>query len=389
MRQNPPGIPPMSYFYSGDGSKKTFTGDMESRTMSIVRPNSGESDQRQITFRQYLDFIRRFLLSRWGDFIEVLEQKIGETVESVSEIEIVAEKSGSDYHPASVRFKLNNRPMVLVANVAVNSRGRSCLRQDFELMSYFHKMGNGNFVPRPFLISSPSELAEAESNDSMAMFLAEWFDGYYEFHLTRSTNSEEPYVELWDTDNGLKALSGLQTEEVFRQTAFILTNYFDLNDYREIFPWHHAAGDFVAKLGANVDVRLITVRQYAPRIQSDKDFILDSYEAALLFLCNLTIRNRVDRLDGIGEMVWAPANILSATIRGFFQSLDCRQKSGALNAGFSNRLRAICRKLDLIAWTQLYDGTFESFNEQAPDHGVIERNLPDHIFEVSQIFSKM
>ncbi len=388
MKQKLPDVPPFSYFHSSENSRQPFNPDMMETSIYEHKPCSSTEGALRSSYREYFRFIREFVVSRWEQVVDILESESGGKIPQIDLVEIVAEKSGSDYHPASVKFVTPNGFNSFVANVATNQRGRSRLRMDFELLEDFHRRGMGGFLPQPYLISSQKEFARAESEDSMLMFLGKWLDGYHEFHLTRSNVGGDLPLVVWDTDNGLKLVSTPQSKEIYRQTAFILTYYFDLTDFREIFPWHHAAGDFVVRLKPTPAVKLVTVRQYAPRIQSDKAFELDVQEAALLFLCNLTIRNRVDRLDGVGDMVWAPHDFLEATVCGFFDCLQARETGGSVRSGFTAGLRSVCERLDVVAWTQLFEGTLESFNPQAPDFDLIEIHLPDHIFEVYRLFSK-
>lgn len=388
MKQKLPDVPPFSYFHSSENSKQPFNTDMMETSIYEDKPCSSTEGALRTSYREYFSFIREFVVSRWEQVVDILVSQSGGHIPQIDVVEIVAEKSGSDYHPASVRFVTANGLISFVANVATTQRGRSRLRMDFELLEDFHRRGVGGFLPQPYLISSQREFAQAESEDSMLMFLGKWLDGYHEFHLTRPNGGSDLPLVVWDTDDGLKLVSEPQSKEIYRQTAFILTYYFDLTDFREIFPWHHAAGDFVVRLKPTPDVKLVTVRQYAARIQSDKDFELDAREAALLFMCNLTIRNRVDRLDGIGDMVWGPRDFLEATVCGFFDCLQARESDGSVRTGFTSALRSVCEKLDLVAWAQLFEGTLESFNPAAPDFDLIETHLPDHIFEVYRLFSK-
>ena len=85
--------------------------------------------------------------------------------------------------------------------------------------------------------------------------------------------------------------------------AAILTGYFDTRSFAQIYPWHPAAGDFIARIaGDGVAVRLVAARQYGPLVGPPD---LPPEEALLFFFLNLTLRLRVDRLDGVGEVAWA------------------------------------------------------------------------------------
>lgn len=76
-----------------------------------------------------------------------------------------------------------------------------------------------------------------------------------------------------------------------------MTCYYNAETFEQIFPWHHAAGDFVIKLQKNnMKMKLITVRQYAPMLENknetaknntDSDIYL-MLEAMLVFFLNLS-----------------------------------------------------------------------------------------------------
>jgi hypothetical protein len=77
----------------------------------------------------------------------------------------------------------------------------------------------------------------------------------------------------------------------------------------QIFPWHHAAGDFVIRVdGEKTSVKMITVRDYVPMagIETEPDSEQAILDALVIFFIHLSVRMRLDRLDGVNEVVWAP-----------------------------------------------------------------------------------
>ena len=94
----------------------------------------------------------------------------------------------------------------------------------------------------------------------MAMFLGEWFSGFNEFHLSRDPATGQGRILVWDYGAGDFFLSPEQAAGVYKEAAKILTAYYNLETFEQIFSWHHAAGDFVLKLEkGRMKVRLITV----------------------------------------------------------------------------------------------------------------------------------
>ena len=164
----------------------------------------------------------------------------------------------------------------------------------------------------------------------------------------------------------------------------ILTCYYNIETFEQISPWHHAAGDFVIKLFDNkIKARLVTVRQYAPMFEQkemedqDKgaDLIL---EALLVFFLNLTIRMRLDRLDGTGDMVWSNNIAVEGTLRGFFQGLALKSKDGLILEQlvdiFQNYLSR-CTEADLFDLTQ---AIVDKCDPRAPEIAVVKENLKAH-----------
>ena len=94
------------------------------------------------------------------------------------------------------------------------------------------------------------------------MFLAEWLEDYHEFHFSDLYDGKSR-IRVWDSEDNHLFLSKLQAQELYRQASRILTCYYNVETYEQIFPWHHAAGDFVVKIEKeNLDVKLISARQY-------------------------------------------------------------------------------------------------------------------------------
>ena len=44
-------------------------------------------------------------------------------------------------------------------------------------------------------------------------------------------------------------------------------------------------------------------------------------QALLIFFLNLSIRMRLDRYDGVGDIVWADGLVVQSTLDGFFEGL--------------------------------------------------------------------
>ncbi|MGC8490512.1 MAG: hypothetical protein ACP5SH_02130, partial [Syntrophobacteraceae bacterium] len=117
---------------------------------------------------------------------------------------------------------------------------------------------------------------------------------------------------------------------LYARAAKILTSYLDPESFSQIYPWHHAAGDFI--IDANQDppsLKLITVRGYRPLLSRESDSH-DKMLGALHFFVNLCIRMRIDRLDGVGELAWAGADCLPGIVSGFRDAWKTKCESSTL-----------------------------------------------------------
>jgi hypothetical protein len=228
-------------------------------------------------------------------------------------------------------------------------------------------------------------MADTKKNLKVSMFLGEWFEGFNEFHITKDPSDEKNRINVWDTEKGNFFLTYEQTLELYRQAAMILTCYYDVETFEQIFPWHHAAGDFVIKLINNkIKARLVTVRQYASMFEKNEmedqdkgtDLIL---EALLVFFLNLSIRMRLDRLDGVGEIVWSEDVAVEGTLKGFFEGLALKPPVDSLQDSVVDCFRKhllSCSRADLLDLSQ---AMVNAYNPQAPEVPVIKRNLQSHV----------
>jgi hypothetical protein len=221
------------------------------------------------------------------------------------------------------------------------------------------------------------------------MFLGEWFEGYHEFHISRDPLDDIFKIVVWDAEHGNFFLKTDQTRQLYRQAVKILTSYFNLTTFEYISSWHHAAGDFVVKCeDEKVDVKLITVRQYGPmfagdsRIEPDGPDAVMVLEALLVFFFNLAIRMRLDRLDGVGDIVWADKIALDPTIQGFLEALASKPPSSLLAEPLvelvGQHLLA-CSHPDLL---DLNSAIVQKMHPRAPDVMVIKKHLEQHTNEL-------
>ena len=168
----------------------------------------------------------------------------------------------------------------------------------------------------------------------IGFFLAEWFDKYEEFHVVRDNNKNK--TGLLNKDGSFSLISDSESFALYEKASEILTLYYDITSLKQIFPWHHAAGDFVVRIDKNkLDVRLITVRGYGTLMElDDNNFMLGLFS----FFLNLSLRMRIDRNMGTKEYVFLDEIIVQASVNGFIKglkkNLKNNQKQNKLGIGF-------------------------------------------------------
>ena len=292
------------------------------------------------------------------------------SLSDIEEILIYAEKHGSDYHPARIEVRLDDVCASFVMNVAVTSRGKARLSHEFEVVQHLNTKYDFPFLPRTYF--------QGEAFlPSMLMFLADWFQGYHEFHLSMDEDGSRKLV-LWDNEKNHRYLSRPQVRRVYSQAARILTLYYDVETFEQIFPWHHAAGDFIVKTQKkSLDVRLVTARQYAPMLERSE--AVSAHEALLFFLLNLSVRMRLDRLDGVGAVAWADNECLDATLEGFVEGLRIKQGKGSINERFVNEFLQYLQSLAKEDLSHRFHTLIDACDQAAPDIPVIRCHLESHI----------
>ncbi len=266
-----------------------------------------------------------------------------------------------------------------VLNGAVSEAGKSTIQREYRLLERLA----GPYLPEVYGMG----VGYTEDGTEIPMFLGRWFSGYCEFHLSGSVagRGSRNRVVVWDTDGGHFFLSDAQAAALYRRVAMILTHYYAIDTFAQIYPWHHAAGDFVVKCRADtVKVKLITVRQYDAMIESGAE-ITDAallLEALLLFLLNMTLRMRIDRCDGTGEVAWAGDFAVEATLAGFFRALAEKPRTALLpdtpEACFRGHLLG-CSPQDLF---DRADSLVAAYDPHAPDTAVVRRHLKDHVAQL-------
>jgi len=350
----------------------------------------GESDfEADLRYEPYLKAVRYLLLQKGcKKILEALASRLGRIVqlEEIEWIEIRTEKHGACYHVARADLKAAANIVSFAVNVAVSDATRSLLERDFRLLRRLGQRYQGQCLPQVYFKGAGLYKERDKRSSWLHMFVAEWFRGYHEFHLHYDQSESSLRVLLWDLDRGSRFLSRKQCVELYRQMARILTLYYDWNTFRQIYPWHHAAGDFVLEANkGKVDVRLITIRNYGAVVDFSSRKKAAKLLGLIIFFLHLTIQMRIDRLDGVGDVVWAEDYCFEGVVVGFLEGLalgDEKFRRGIPSGGeILDLLRSFAKK-DWLQMLKQYLDTYELSQEELH---LIKGHADAHLDRMQQV----
>jgi hypothetical protein len=111
--------------------------------------------------------------------------------------------------------------------------------------------------------------------------------------------------------------------------------------------------------------------------------------ALIYFLLNLTIKMRLDKVDGIGEVVWARDFSVEATTEGFFEALRVKETEGKYHLG---KLEDLVSRLEAFNQEELYKlfrPLLKTYQGDDPgDFSVIRRNLESHAAQLWRVIQR-
>ncbi len=358
--------------------------------LPLSRHLSAQSPGDSISQGGYFRAIRRFL--EVNDFETVstaLEQCLKKrlTPADITDIRVCLAKHGKFYHPARIEVAAGTQSATFVLNVAVSDPGLRTIHEEYRILKFLNDEFAHSFTPGVYHCGE----IETAGNRQLGLFLGEWLEGYHEFHLAADPSGADAQMHLWDGKNSRFVLSTSQQVAIYRQAARILTYYYNVETFEQIFAWHHAAGDFVARIEKDaVDLKLITVRRYAPLLKKQND--LDAGETdvemmlqtLLLFFMNLAIRMRLDRLDGVGDIVWADRLAVAATLQGFFEGLAMKPSIPSLPDTIDRCFAYFLSVSSEADFDELCRSVAGTFDRRAPETVIVRLNLDEHITSLTK-----
>jgi len=335
-----------------------------------------------LSYKDYFQAARRFLeRNQYADLMQAAAIRLERTVrpEEICAVRVSLEKHGQFYHPSRVDLMGPGFTVAFVLNVAVSAIGKAWIETEYHTIKKLKKDFAGDYLPDVYACG---EVPLRDSSYSLSLFLGEWFEGFNEFHLSYDPETGQNRMVVWDYKRGDFFLTSAQAVNLFSQAAKILTFYYNPETFEQIFSWHHAAGDFVLKLGEDrINVRLITARQYLKLFkhsEGGKKKATFALKALLIFFLQLSIRMRLDRLDGTGPVVWLGQEALIGTVKGFFEALAQKPPLQTLPVPISDGFKATLYILTEKELLGLLSDIAATYSPVSPDVQTVKTHLAQH-----------
>lgn len=294
----------------------------------------------------------------------------------IRDVRIDSVKHGALYHVAKVTVDVSGRSFSMAMNSAVHPKRRAALEREWTTLESLSKTAAAPYVPRGLYLGEGLWHGASREASPFRFFLARWFDGFHEWHLEKGQGDRAETVRVWDGSAAGRELTDAESSQLMEQAAYILTLALDRQDFRHIHPWHHAAGDFVVAVqGPAVAVRLIAARNLGVLVPPGPE-PHERLAAVAAFLFALTLRLRLDRERGTGELVWAPDRWLPAVVRGFLRGWT---DGAPPHEAFSTEdVRAALGAFDASDWETVGGLLADDLVVDPDEELLVIRLIPDH-----------
>jgi hypothetical protein len=343
-----------------------------------------------ITYGPYFTAIADFLSgSDWQALLTALGQHLDRVVfwQEIESIEVISQKHGAFYHVAQLRVEISGRVFSLALNCAFGAQKQTFLESEFALLRELNKRFPLGMIPSAYVLGG-SPGAVQGGGLALRAFIAEWFEGFHEFHLSRKSVGESPGIKVWGVRNSESFLDAHETLLLYSQASAILTAYFDAYSFQQIYPWHHAAGDFILKKQQDgVELRLITVRGYRPLLTLEPGG-MDKWIPIVHFFINLSLRMRLDRLDGTGEMVWANSACLHGVVSGFLKKWEQKAKDDP-GLPAAPQVLEVLRSFTHEEWLPFAGLVLDDGLVEADEFQFIQPRLEEHVVSLCEVLKAM
>jgi hypothetical protein len=309
-------------------------------------------------------------------------------LEELSQINICSEKHGALYHIARITLIKDEAQITLAATTAIADKSRRFLLNEFGLLKSLNSTHTKGYLPKIYSFEEGTWQTQ-EGSEEFSCMLGEWFINYHEWHLAQTPDEHTKQICLWDSEAGNRFLSESVGSQIIKQSSAILTYYYDPASGRMLWPWHHAAGDFIVRIENNsVDVKLITARGYVSlfELADDETSTLTNLVGFLLLT---TLRLRLDKLNGTGKAVWLDSYSVAAAVEGCIEALHTHEISGKVPAGFTSEFIELFQYLDADTLSQMCEMVVDYFAGDEGDLALLQQHVTAHCHTLKKTFKTL
>jgi hypothetical protein len=345
-----------------------------------------------LTLGDYFNAARGFLLEdHLACFLNALHRPPQEQPPREDQIRtllIRSEKQGALYHVASVEVEGKGTCAKFSLVTAMTGKSKEALKQESITLSLLNRKHPSCGLPQVYCMGD-REIVRDSQKKTLFFLLGEWLEGYHEWHMLRD-DAGKMYLQVWDQQQGYYTAGKRLFFELFRQAARTLTLLFDPETARQVRPWSHAAGDFIIRNAKGTpSVRLTTARGYEPLLTLPGHHSKKNLANLLFFFLDLGLRMRLDRLDGVGEMIWIEGNILPAVTQGFFEALTMMIDQDSYSKTIAGDFLDLLRSFSPEELTSAFRPLLEIYRDGGKEElRLIKKHLRGQVEELSSIIEK-
>ncbi len=356
-----------------------------------ILPTGLDEHAPKIPYLNYFQSLKEILSWNDGEPLRTALAEIeGHSVapDALNSVTLESIKHGAFYHVARVEVETSSGDRHAFAlNTAVTPTARKALDREWLTLRALSASPVKGYIPRCFW-KGGGECSDLHGVPvRFACFLAQWFEGFHEWHFVPFEEGRSHRIQVWDGTEGGRILSKRDAGSVLATAARILTLGLDRRSFEHIFPWHHAAGDFIVRTGeGGIQLRLVSARGRQVWVPAGKD-LHERLAAAMSFLFGLSFRLRIDRIGGTGPLVWLDFEFCPPIIEGFFQGWS--EGQGPERGKETEALKNACRKLSAREWLLFGEVLEDRLVVDPEEKTLVSRMLPAHARDLARVFSEL
>lgn len=371
------------------------TGDVPVNNETLSRPFIAEPLQYHpfMVLGDFFDAVRDFILGKEEQRLTTLLSQLWGLKDNHDDIDTIViryEKYGTLYQIASTDIISGDKNVKFAVSAALTPSARENIAIEYNLISELNTKTGLSYLPSVHFMDT-QRIEKDGRIETMVLSLAEWFESYHEWHFSKD-EEEKSRIVIWDMGGGNRFTSELESFEIIRTASKILTLYYDVDTTKRIIPWHHGAGDFIVHTAfGNIDVRLVTARGYEPFSFQDNSGPIDPYQGLLLFLMELTIKMRMDKMEGVGDTTWADNIFVAAAVQGFFQAMRIKEEIQGESGSFKvDTFIALIKALSQDEIEKLIHSQLDEYRAlDTSDCQVIKAHLEEHARDLVNVLQHL